>query len=377
MDMTSEHDALTTVTSSPPPPAQVLLDLLGRLTGNPPPTDEETDKAMSEFVGHLAALDRQHNRKDRSERYLVETVFGRARLFKNDVERVQYCRCHLHVSVAELSKLSARLKNSPSGGVTAASLAIWADTIRDYIFDLQDVVPFLQRNQPDYVYLIGFKNPTVHSWEVFRLARSLAYHSAFFRQNGFALDHKAAQIAAIAVLRQALELRFERLVSVYPTDKKGKPPRLWHGFHQDFIVANPRFFQAQGFSIQDLKPVYDWCSEIVHQAYQPYAWQIAWALELSGRLLGARDAPPTEPWSIANGVEVVDVQEMQNAFEVHFLETYEHGEWKMTRRRPEALVRHWTSAMAVHGEAFRPVRRRPSLLRRIAKRISRLWTGKR
>ncbi|MEY9881200.1 hypothetical protein [Bradyrhizobium sp. USDA 329] len=329
---------------------------------------------MTEFVDHLAVLDRKHNGKSRSELYLIQNVFGRARLFKNEVETQQYCRCHLQVGVKELSKLYAHLKNSSGGIVTAASLATWADTIRDYIFDLGDIVPFLQRRQADYVYLIGFKNPTMHSWEVFRLARSLAYHSVFLRQNGFALDHKAAQIAAIAVLRQALELRFERLISVYPTDKKGKSPRLRHGFHQDFIVANPRFFQPQGFSIPNLRPVYDWCSEIVHQAYQPFAWQIAWALELSGRLLGARDAPPSEPWSVDNGVEIISVQEMQSDFEAHFLETYEHGEWKMTRRRPEALVRDWTNAMAVTSETFQPVKRRPSLLQRIFNCISRLWT---
>ncbi|MET4260003.1 hypothetical protein ABIC09_004963 [Bradyrhizobium sp. S3.12.5] len=329
---------------------------------------------MTEFVDHLTELDRRHNRKNRSERYLIETVFGRARLFKNDVEVLQYCRCHLQAGVQELSKLMVDLKSSSGNSLTTASLVTWTDTIRDYIFDLGEVVPFLQRNQPDYVYLRGLKNPTVHSWEVFRLARSLAYQSAF-RRDGFALDHKAAQIAAIAVLRQALELRFERLISVYPTDKKGKSPRLKHGFHQDFIVANPRFFRAQGFGIPELRPVYDWCSEIVHQAYQPYAWQIAWALELSGRLLGAREAPAGAAWSIANGVEIIDVQDMQTAFEAHFLETYDHGAWKMTRRRPEALVRNWTDAMAVTGETFRPVKRRPSLWRRIANCISRLWTG--
>jgi hypothetical protein len=209
----------------------------------------------------------------------------------------------------------------------------------------------------------------VHSWEVFGIARGLAYQST--SQAG-KLDHKAAQIAAIAALRQALELRFERLISVYPMDKKGKPPRLKHGFHQDFIVANPGFFQPRDFGISDLRPVYDWCSEIVHQAYQPYAWQISWALELGGRLLRARTRTLPGAWSIADGVEIIDVQDMQAAFEAHFLESYDHGEWRMTRSRPEALVRNWTDAMAFTSPSFQPVQRRSCVLRRIVKRISNL-----
>jgi len=338
--------------TSHPLPAKALLDLLGHLPGSAPPTDAQADKAITEFVAHLVTLDKRHNRKPVSERYLIDQVFGRSRLFQNDVEVRHFCRCHLHIALKQLSKLVTTLKGS-TGSVTGASLITWNDTIRDYILDLVEVVPFLQRDQPDYVYLNAHKNAGLHSWQVFGLAHGLAYQSTL--QVG-SLEHKAAQIAAIAVLRQALELRFVRLISVYPQDKKGKPPKLKHGFHQEFIVANPQFFLTQEFSIADLKPVYDWCSEIVHQAYQPYAWQIAWALELSGRLLNSRSAAGA--WNIANGVEIIDVQGMQTAFESHFMEKYDHGEWKMTRLRPEALVRNWTDEMAFTGASFLPVQGR-------------------
>jgi hypothetical protein len=79
-----------------------------------------------------------------------------------------------------------------------------------------------------------------------------------------------------------MELRFERLFAVYPTDRKGKPPKLKHGFHQEFIAANPQFFQANGFRVKELRDPYDWCSDIVRQAYQPYAWQISMALRRGG-----------------------------------------------------------------------------------------------
>lgn len=90
-------------------------------------------------------------------------------------------------------------------------------------------------------------------------------------------------------------------------------------------------------------------------AYQPFAWQLAWALELADQLLGSKAASPQGAGSLANGVEVIDVQDMQAAFEEHFLTTYEHGKWQMVRRRPEALVRGWTDSMGRASPTFRAV----------------------
>jgi len=139
-------------------------------------------------------------------------------------------------------------------------------------------------------------------------------------------------------------------------DTKGKAPKLKHGFHQEFIVAHPQHFQAKGFNIADLRPIYDWCSEIVHQANQPYAWQISRALSEAGKLLGTR--PPAlagGAWSIANAVHIVDPAAMQTAFEDHFLEHYGHGTWQMFRHEPEALISNWIKPQ--HDPRFRPVRK--------------------
>lgn len=55
-----------------------------------------------------------------------------------------------------------------------------ADVIQDYVFDLADSIVFLQRKQAGYVCLLGHKNATVRSWEVFVSARRLAYQVAFW-----------------------------------------------------------------------------------------------------------------------------------------------------------------------------------------------------
>jgi hypothetical protein len=357
-------------------PAHALLRIVQPDPGASPATDAAAHKAMTEFLDHTTALDRRHNRKARSETYMIEQIFGRAREFRNETETALYCRCHLSVALRELSDLADELRDPATGRFTAARMATWGATLTDYVFDLAEIVTFLQRKVDGYVYLRGHKNASVHSWEVYLLARALAHQSVYWGR-GSPMDHKAAQIAAIAVLRQAMELRFERLISVYPVDVKGKPPRLKHGFHQDFVVAHPQYFQPQGFSIADLRPVYDWASEIVHQAYQPYAWQMAWALKLGGRLLQSRAAPPGKAWSIANGVHIADVQDMQAAFETHFLDTYGHGAWRMVRSKPEALVPAWTAEMATADPTLHPVRARPNLGRRLLQRLRRFGSRRR
>jgi hypothetical protein len=349
-------------------PAHALLDIFSVSPSNALPTDAEAEQATDDFLNHLTSIQKAQRSKQWSERYLIDSVFGRSRKFNSDAELQAYCRVHLKIALDELIVLINELRDPQTGSLTFAALQSWESTLTDYIFDLQGIVTFLQRKVVGYIYLRGGKNPTVHSWEVYLLAKGLAYQSTHWG-NSPALDHKVAQIAAIGVLRQALELRFTRLIAVYPTDKKGKSPKLRHGFHQDFVVNHPTLFQANGFSVVDLRPMYDWCSEIVHQAYQPYAWQTSWAIGLAGRLLGARSAPPNAAWSVANAVEILDVPAMQADFERHFLNTYDHGEWQMTRERPEALTPSWKSDMAGTDPNFRPSVHRKSAWKRWLARI--------
>jgi hypothetical protein len=357
-------------TTPSPPPAQELFRVVFPLPGSPTVTDSQADKAVKRFLAHLVALESKHVPKPLSDQYLASQVFGRSRAFKNDVERAAYCRCHLKIALRQFRLLTNEFHDPAVNSITMARLMPWKDIVVDYIFDLLDVVPFLERKTPGYVFFMGGKNAGVHSWQVYVLSRSLAYQSVYQGQLP-QFDHKAAQIAAIFVLRQSLELRFERLIGVYPEDKKGKRPRLKHGFHQDFIGAYPNHFQCHGFSIVDMQPVYDWCSEIVHLAYQPYAWQMAWALEICGQLLGSRSVPAGQHWNIANAVEVVNVSDMQSTFEAYFLKNYDHGSWRMTRTQPEALVRNWMPEMAITSPDFRPVERRRSWIESLVNILSR------
>lgn len=272
-------------------PARALLDLLSAAPGKPIPTDAMADKAMADFLADIVMLDRSHNRgKSLTQDQLAEQVFRRSPTFKDDKAPIPYLRYQLRVALEELTILNQEIRKQNNGAITFAALSRYSPIIRDYLFDLREILVFLQQQVLGWTFFDGGKNSGVSSWEVYILAQGLAYQSTY-TGTGSPFDHKAAQIASIFVLRQAMELRFERLIAVYPTDPKGKPPKLRHGFHQDFIVAKPQFFQVNGFKVKELRNLYDWCSEIVHQAYQPYAWQISMALRRGGDLLHTRQVP--------------------------------------------------------------------------------------
>lgn len=356
-------------------PAQALLAMLSRDPALAQATDAQADKAVSDFLVEVAALDKQHNRGQAiRQEQLAEQLFGRSRNFKDERAARPYLRYNLRAAHEELVRMVDELRAQNSGSVTAAALTQFRAIFNDYLFDLREILVPLQKNVSGWTFFNGGKSSSVSSWEVYRLARSLAIQSAW-APTGIFLDHKASQIASIAVLRQAMELRFERLIAVYPFDAKGKPPRLKHGFHQEFIIANPQFFNADGFVIKELRHLYDWCSEIVHQAYQPYAWQIATAMRRAGDLLQSRKTPPNMAWSIYNAIEIPDVPPMQDAFEQHFLSTYGHGSWRMTRTKPEAHVPNWRPEMACTSASLRPVLNRPSLWRRIRAGVKRWGDG--
>ncbi len=103
----------------------------------------------------------------------------------------------------------------------------------------------------------------------------------------------------------------------------------------------------------------------------------SWALELCDQLLGTRAAPAGQHWNIANAVEVVDVSGKQAAFEAHFLKNYDHGSWRMTRTRPEALIKDWLPEMSFTSSDFRAVERRSDWKGAFAKILFDLCCSKR
>jgi hypothetical protein len=356
----------------PPSSADRLLHQIRWPDRTSPTLDADADRAMADFLADLRALDQTHNRgKAIRPDLLAERAFARARPVTDERARISHCRYHLRLATEQLSLLDQEMRAPHQGALTQPTLEQFGRLITDTLFDLIDILPFLQRKVKGWHYLTGHKNFRVDSWEVFLLARGLAFQSTF-TGSGPLFDHKAAQIASLFVLRQALELRFERLIAVYPINATEEGPRLRHGFHHAFLVAHPHFFEtADGLNIKALFHLYDWLSEIVHKAYQPYAWQISFALQRAGELLHTCSVPAGQAWSIHNAVTIPDVSAMQAAFEEHFLATYDHGTWRMIRARPEAVVPGWDDQLGGISADYRPVMKQPRRWQRFCRWLER------
>lgn len=295
------------------------------------------DQALQDFSDHLAWLISRHIKRTWSDQYLIEWCFGRSRIFQSESEVNAHCRVNLVVASACFNRLLAEIRGKNSRAKYKDAVR-FKEIIRGYVFDLKPIAEYLeQKKDPNYVFLDGGRNYGVHTWEVFRFSRQLAIQSAF-RKTPFHLDHKVSQITSVFALRQALEAKYERLVSVLIHNKYGDTPKLRHGFHYDFILSNPTWFNFRAVNFADLKKIYEWCNEVVHKVYHPLAWQIAYAHEICGGLFNVLKTSPGSSWSIHNAVEINNLDSMQQAFIAHFCASYDHGIWSVEPYRPEAAI---------------------------------------
>ena len=274
------------------------------------------EKCISDLLSHLNWLKCRHIKKEYSDEYLISTCFKKPKALKNNAEINAYCRAHLTVSIKELENL-VKIMRGDASRVSCSNLRRYKEIVQDY--------------------LGGRKSYGVHSWEVFRISRQLAIQSAY-RKQSFHIDHKTGQIASIFMLRQALEAKFERLVAVNIYNSSQQTPKLRHGFHYEFINNNPTYFEFKSVKFSFLKKIYDWCNVIVHRAFQPYAWQIAYAHSICSGLFVAGDLNENGGWSINGGVRIQSLSEMQTAFINHFCSSYDHGIWCMEAGKPEAGI---------------------------------------
>lgn len=304
------------------------------------------EQALNDFSDHLQWLVKRHAKESYQEKYLLDGCFAKSRIFKTDAEVNAYCRVHLYVAVLQFQALLKDMTDD-NGKIPNKNIKRYATIIREYIFDLKDIAEHLERQKDkDYVFFSGSKSYGVMSWQVFRLSCQLAVQSTLARMKS-PIEHRPAQIASIFVLRQALETKFDKLIGVFLHDSNGQSPRIRHDFKYNFIKDNKHFFDFKAANFESLKVVYDWCNEIVHGVYQPFAWQIAYAHQICGGLFWSLETAPGEGWSINNAVEVMGIGNMQAAYVSYFLN--EHDKltkndknkviWVICTREPEAVLK--------------------------------------
>lgn len=297
-------------------------------------TSAEVISSLEGVIDHLEMLIAKHAPKKYSIEYICTNVFSKAKWF--DVPAyAAYCRVNLQLGTKHLSFLLNEIKAHPQQSQNYAIKNSF-NFIHDTLHDLRVFANFLhQRVDSNYMFFDGAKNAYQESWQLFGFAKAL-YYSTCTSANPLRGHHNQSHAASAFVLRQALEVKFERIVGVVTFDKNGSEPRLKHGFHYEFAKSNPAFFDFKTLNFELVRTVYDWCSHVVHNAIQPLAWQMPYAFKICQGLYESGELGPDGGWSIHGGVRVLDVGEMQSSFAKYLLEHYDHGVWCFFFKKPEA-----------------------------------------
>lgn len=320
-------------------PAPLILRKLDyKKTYKVSPVKKSADTLLSELSQHVKWLIKRHT-KSPSEDYLIEQCFSRKSVFKNQMEVNAYCRANL---ILANRFLEALLKEMKSGKKTVSFYKFleFKEILRDFLFDLKAIAEALeiQKNHA-YTFFQGRKNYGTQTIEIFWFCRQLAYARKPSKKVHH-LDRKMSQICSIFALRQALELKFQRIIGINIYNWRGDSPKLRHDFHYNFIEKNPSYFLFKKGNFQHTKKIYDWCNEIVHKAYQPTAWQIFFAIKISEETFYPTKATLGGEWSINNALQISDVFKMHRAFIQHFLSEYDikgkQGIWGIEEEEPEA-----------------------------------------
>lgn len=291
------------------------------------------DTCIEALVTHLHWLRSRHCRTNNKTEYLVSMVFRKHKRFHTDTEIVAYCRTHLTVATSQMEKLVIEMR-AGEDKVSAKAMKQFAPLIYDYMHDLRPIVEHLeQQKNPKYIFFRGAKSYHPMAWQLFRGSCQLAYMTV----NASHLDHNVSHIAAVFMLRQAMEAKFERIIGVAITDKDLQTPRLRHGFHYDFVKDNLSYFQFSSVDFLHLEKIYQWCSNLIHKAVQPLAWQLPYAFDIVKGLFDSGEGAHIGSWSIHGGVRISNKAAMQMAFGDHFCRSYNHGIWCIDPGDTEAV----------------------------------------
>jgi hypothetical protein len=297
-------------------------------------TPEEVVASLEGVIEHLEVLIAKHAPKKYSDDYISANVFSKAKWFDTPAYAA-YCKVNLQLGTNHLKFLLDEIKESPPESLNS-KIKDRFNFLHDTLHDLRGFANFLHRRvDKDYTFFDGGKNAIQESRDLFGFAQAL-YYSTCAPTNPLQRFHNQSHAASAFVLRQALEVKFERIMGVVAFDKNGSEPKLKHGFHYEFAKSNPGFFDFQNLSFVLVKRVYDWCSYVVHNAIQPLAWQMPYAFKICRGLYETGDLGPNGGWSIYGGVRVLNAGEMQNSFARYLLDHYDHGVWCFYFKKPEA-----------------------------------------
>lgn len=299
---------------------------------------QELEKTLK-YVKFILGI---HVRKKYADSHMAPVCFDKNEFFSSD-EFTRYCKVQLSLGVRFFELTVLALREDLSSSTDEQKLNVvkcYSDCLMDYLFDFKRPIEFLQNKKDGtYIFFDGSKSYGSFSTHLYRFSKALSYVGKD-QAEVVSSYHKEKQIAAAFVLRQSLEVKFERMVGVAFYDKYLKSPRLRHGFHYSFALANPELFSFPKFDFSLLNNIYDWCSTVVHRAYQPFMWQLNYAHELCDGFFDWGEMANGAGHTWVGGVRVLDVDAMRQEFIKFFYKEEENKKsksmWLVKFQDPEA-----------------------------------------
>lgn len=276
--------------------------------------------SMEEVCQHIdSVLSRKVVVKRYSDEYLVSVCFNK-NVYMTPAVAKAYCQINLVVGVKYL-RMRIELVEKAYKEFGESAILEASEIFHNYLHDFRPLIEYVAREKDkEYVFFKGSKSAAARTQDLFYLSKALSQ-----ARLAVAREFRTCNVASIFVLRQALEVKFERLVGVEFIDGKFKAPKLWHGFQYDFIKGNLHFFEFQGFDFLVLRQIYDWCSMMVHSADMPLAWLLPMAHDYCEGLFGSGADSADGYWNVYGAVRVIDKEAMQQAYAEFFSKKYDHG----------------------------------------------------
>ena len=293
---------------------------------------------LRDLLYYLKKIKHRHVKKAYSEKHLSRACFDK-KFYFNPRPLLDYCKAQLVIGIRYFESLIVDIEGKIKGKDNDFALVVirlYQGQINDFIFDFKITVEPLEKDlDSNYVFFRGGKSSATRSADLYRFSKALAYGGTY-DDNLLHGYHKESQVAAVFVLRQALELKFERILGVFLFDKNGATPKLRHGVQLDFIIRNIELFDFPEFDFTLMSDVYNWCSGVVHKGFQPLIWQVPYAHELCNGLFDWGDLNRNGGISCNGGVRILDIHQMRQKYLSHFFSIQEKGFWGIYFDKPEA-----------------------------------------
>lgn len=299
-------------------------------------SSENLMRSMKDICEHVRGfIPKKKLEKNYSIDYVASVCFSKKRVMTRS-EADSYCVVTLIVALNQLGDLLEEVELQITEGGDEAVINT-AGYFYNYLFDLQPFVEYwAKKSNPAYRFFEGGKSSANPTEDLYLLSRALGTVCITRAENPLYGNFRECSMASVVILRQALEAKYERAVGVALFDSKGNSPKYRHGFHYGFIKEYQGFF-FDGFSINAIDKVYDWCSTIVHGGDVPKVWLVPQAHNICSGVFGSGSDGKNGFWSMFGGIRVDDIYKMQSAYIKYFFKNYDHGIYCISSYAPECV----------------------------------------